>query len=608
MNEIMYKCLAKLFSLKNIKKLIFVSSLILACIYIRKRLKIYFLRKFYYKMVQEVIKKRKENLRLFFNNYSSNLTETDKTLISSSNLTKLLELMKEGKLTSEKIFIFFALNICTVGQELELIADVNLEEGIIAAKKCDEVYTDLRARNKLNDVPPLLGIPISIKEHIRIKGYLSTLGYQANYKNIDKNDSIIMKQLKNLGCIPLVKSNVPQGLMSFESQNNFWGNCKNPLNQLKTAGGSSGGEAGLISSLCSPIGIGTDFSGSIRLPCSFNSLYGFKPSSLRISIYGHLSSCSEDTFTGFNVFQPSWGPIGKNMEDIILICKNIFGKFEEDPLVKNNSIFNNFIFEDSRQKLQHTKIAYLLDYDFCETCDEIKDKMTKLINCLKNKAEVIEFNERMIQLMGEILNISYLILGNCEEIAKVFQGLKDEKPCNFLSPYKYAIDYPYYIRKLISFFQKIWYGERYSILNIGSKHISRKEYIASIEKLSFLKQEFYNIVKDEGIDCILMPVFPSPPFNLNEGMYFNNFNFFCIFANILDLPCCSIPLGKFSSHSNYNYSTRHNDIYSSKIKKCIAGANNLPYGIQICTFPNQDEKCLGLSREVDTIIKQIKFN
>ena len=78
------------------------------------------------------------------------------------------------------------------------------------------------------------------------------------------------------GAIPFVKSNIPQLLMIPETINNFYGRSLNPHNLERSSGGSSGGEASLIASKCSPIGIGTDIGGSVRIPSNFCGVYGFK--------------------------------------------------------------------------------------------------------------------------------------------------------------------------------------------------------------------------------------------------------------------------------------------------------------------------------------------
>jgi len=69
-----------------------------------------------------------------------------------------------------------------------------------------------------------------------------------------------------------------------ETENNIYGVAKNPWNEEKTAGGSSGGDAGMVASRCVPFGIGSDLGGSIRIPCDFCGVYGFKITNARSSI------------------------------------------------------------------------------------------------------------------------------------------------------------------------------------------------------------------------------------------------------------------------------------------------------------------------------------
>ena len=70
------------------------------------------------------------------------------------------------------------------------------------------------------------------------------------------------------------------------SNNNIWGNCENPHKKGRASGGSSGGEASLVRAGGSPIGIGNDVGGSIRIPANFCGVYGFKPSWIRENFIG----------------------------------------------------------------------------------------------------------------------------------------------------------------------------------------------------------------------------------------------------------------------------------------------------------------------------------
>lgn len=82
---------------------------------------------------------------------------------------------------------------------------------------------------------------------------------------IAPSDAVIVKTLKDAGAIPIVRSNVPQLLMLPESDNALFGNAVNPWDPTRTPGGSSGGEGALIAARCSPLGVGTDIGGSIRI-------------------------------------------------------------------------------------------------------------------------------------------------------------------------------------------------------------------------------------------------------------------------------------------------------------------------------------------------------
>ena len=93
----------------------------------------------------------------------------------------------------------------------------------------------------------------------------------------------------------MVKTNVAQALANFECSNPLWGVTKNPYNANYTPGGSTGGEGALLAMGGSAIGWGTDVGGSVRIPADFCGLYGFKPSSGRISTSGIVGKKSLST-------------------------------------------------------------------------------------------------------------------------------------------------------------------------------------------------------------------------------------------------------------------------------------------------------------------------
>ena len=128
-------------------------------------------------------------------------------------------------------------------------------------------------------------------------------------------DAIFVKVLKAHGGIPIVKSNMPQMTASLYTQNDLYGEAKNPYDLNRVVGGSSGGEGGLISSRCTPLGFGTDTFGSIRNPAAMCGVTGFRPTPDRLSWIG----CSMNTNAGMaynELIHPCIGPLAYFVDDL----------------------------------------------------------------------------------------------------------------------------------------------------------------------------------------------------------------------------------------------------------------------------------------------------
>lgn len=126
--------------------------------------------------------------------------------------------------------------------KLNLIADINFDSALLQAQEMQEKLE--KTENK-ETLPKLFGVPITVKEHLKVKGLVSCCGLtQLSAKLPETSDCSFVQLLRNAGCVPFASTNVPQGLFSIESVNNFYGRSKNPHNPLLTVGGSTGGEGG----------------------------------------------------------------------------------------------------------------------------------------------------------------------------------------------------------------------------------------------------------------------------------------------------------------------------------------------------------------------------
>ena len=137
--------------------------------------------------------------------------------------------------------------------------------------------------------PPLFGVPTSIKDNIDMEGTCSTIGITVRAERPFKEDCATIKCVKHTGQIPFMKTNLPQLAFNFDSNNFLWGRTLNPWNHKKSAGGSSGGEGAAVAARISPIGIGNDMAGSIRIPAAFNGVFGLMPSADRLPFWGQVT-------------------------------------------------------------------------------------------------------------------------------------------------------------------------------------------------------------------------------------------------------------------------------------------------------------------------------
>lgn len=223
---------------------------------------------------------------------------------------------------------------------------------------------------------PLFGIPVSIKDCIIQKGCDSTCGSAARASSPMKDDGLVLQLLRDAGLLPYVRSNVPQLLMMAETENALFGVTNNPWDLTRTPGGSSGGESALIASGCSPIGIGTDIGGSIRIPAHFTGIVGFKPTPRRMSSLGLTVARVGDRSGQTEIIPSVVGPMARSVTD----CNLLMQILASDKVRKADSLIpplgpwkwnlNEGAFLAPRDR--PLKIAYLISDGFFEPVKAIE--------------------------------------------------------------------------------------------------------------------------------------------------------------------------------------------------------------------------------------------
>lgn len=176
---------------------------------------------------------------------------------------------------------------------------------------------DPKSRDKT--LPPLFGLPISLKDSFQVAGYDASTGLGCYVDDPAKDDSALAAMLIDLGAVLYCKTNLPQSIMTGDSDNNVFGRTLNPRNKLLTAGGSTGGEGALLALRGSILGMGTDIGGSIRVPAMCNAIYGFRPS---VGLIPH-AGVRDLTPPGTDGIRSTVGPMATSLRDCSLMLKTI---------------------------------------------------------------------------------------------------------------------------------------------------------------------------------------------------------------------------------------------------------------------------------------------
>ncbi|KFY13774.1 hypothetical protein V492_03042, partial [Pseudogymnoascus sp. VKM F-4246] len=205
------------------------------------------------------------------------LTADEISITEDHDAYSLLNGLHGQSLTALEVTTAFCKRAAIAHQLTTCLTEIFFDRALARAKELDD-YMDRHGRA----VGPLHGLPISLKDTFNIAGLDTSLGIAAMAFHPAPANCPLVDILLNAGAVLYVKTNIPQTLMALDSINNVFGRVLNPANRALTAGGSSGGEGALLALRGSPLGVGTDIGGSIRVPAMCNGLYGFKPSSGRI--------------------------------------------------------------------------------------------------------------------------------------------------------------------------------------------------------------------------------------------------------------------------------------------------------------------------------------
>src|SRR5438045_5447348 len=185
--------------------------------------------------------------------------------------TELVKALADRKVSSRELIDAAITRIEALDPKINAVVVRDFERARTAADAADAALAE-------GERKPLLGLPMTVKEHYAVAGLPTTRG-DPKYKNWKAEvDALVVQRLKGAGAVLLGKTNVPLNLADIQSYNEVYGTTNNPWDLTRTPGGSSGGSAAALAAGLVPLELGSDIGGSLRAPGPFCGVFSHKPS------------------------------------------------------------------------------------------------------------------------------------------------------------------------------------------------------------------------------------------------------------------------------------------------------------------------------------------
>ncbi|CAB3405899.1 unnamed protein product [Caenorhabditis bovis] len=451
---------------------------------------------------------------------------------------------------------------------------------------------DEKAKNPAFVKPPFFGIPFSLKENCPLKGYDQTRGFVQDCFHPTKKDGVMVNIIKMNGGVPFCQTNIPQSLLSFNCCNPVYGTTNFVMDKERTCGGSSGGEAALISADGSLIGIGGDVGGSIRIPCAFCGIVGFKPSHLR---YSHRGVCG--SVPGRPLINSNEGPMCKDVTTVVEYHKTIWGTTtisKIDPYVPP-VLWNEQEFTSTRP----LRIGYYIDdgwFTPTPACQRAVLEAKQILE--RNGHKLVPFTP------PDVANvICHLLRAICVDSGRYLRNklLNDvADPHCYFSMALWFI--PVWVQRSVAFVIQ-WFYPRISQV-LTSMTLSTPELRESYAFIEQYREDFTETFVEQNLDVILCPATVTPAMTHNAPGKLAVAALYTAIFNLLDYGAGVVPVTKVTEEDDKNLDNYPaTDPWYREAKRDSKGLIGYPIAVQVAAPPYSEEACFRVLSEIEIGVK-----
>jgi aspartyl-tRNA(Asn)/glutamyl-tRNA(Gln) amidotransferase subunit A len=453
--------------------------------------------------------------------------------LTDLTLSQMISALRKGELSSRELTSAYLERIERLEPQLGAFLYLQPEGALAQAEAADRRLGQLRKDTQLA-IPPLLGVPIAVKDVLCVAGMPCTAGSRILEGFIPPYSATAVERLQATGVVILGKTNTDEFAMGSSTENSAYGPTHNPWNLSHVPGGSSGGSAAAIAARLAPVALGTDTGGSVRQPASFCGITGIKPTYGRVSRYGLVAYGSSLDVVG---------AFGRSAADVALVFEQIAGNDPLDATTMELAVPSiNLAAGDEHPDVRNIRIGVPAEYFIEGIQPEVEQAVRQAILVLENLGASV--HPIHLPHTEYALPVYYLI-APAEASANLarFDGIRygprlsAESMWDIFSQTRGSKFGPEVKRRIM----------------LGTYALSAGYYDAyygQAQKVrTLIKQDFETAFKQ--VDVIAAPVAPTTAFRMGEhtddplAMYLEDV--FTLPANLAGVPGLAFPVGFDSS-------------------------------------------------------------
>jgi fatty acid amide hydrolase len=491
-----------------------------------------------------------------------------------------------------------------VRAHIERIEAVDPQINAVVIRRFEEALREAAAadaqlgtptRRASEGLPPLHGVPITVKECFHLAGTACTIGLtSAERKQVFHEDAILVRRLRRAGAIILGKTNVPQLMVWHECDNPVYGRSNNPWNLGRTCGGSTGGEAAIIAARGSPLGLGNDLGGSIRIPSHFCGIHGLKPTSFRLPRGGVTVG-----LRGFESFVTQPGPLARHVADLQLAMRALAD--DADGHVAGDVVPCKLP-DPAAVQINKLKIAVLPDDGVFAPSAAIQRAVREAAAALREQG-------------AQIVELAPTDFGGSLSLNEVFDTY-----CGFIGA-DGAADFRRFLRgstvdwrvwRMVTL-ASFWPLSRLAL--VGGLRLAGQQWMARLLKnarplstdqfwqLTDRKSDYVESVvgslQSRGIDAIICPPHALPAMQHGKGFDLLAAGSYAFLFNLLGFPAGIVSLTRVRPGEE-DARPQSRDVVLKQARAVDQGSAGLPVSVQVAALPWRDDVTLAVMAALET--------